>query len=280
MKIFNHIGEKIGEWSVIDGVKIEGVYKYILQCSCGNKKFTTSSHFFRATASPCSQCTSKKCIENKIGEKNGRLTIIAYKKFYKRHGILVLCKCGNKIEMKNYKQFLKQKSCFLCKFGYFPGKEVNGITLIRRIKGTIWEKKCFCGKIFTGYARKIHCGCKTINKYDNLAIKKIGLKYENLTVKKVLPRKNSHIQLLVKCKCGNKMICDNGHEFRSKSCGCVTNVPVGEQHSNATLKNCEVVSIRELYKSGAYTLEEISSMFDKKKNYISKIINGSIWKHV
>jgi hypothetical protein len=281
MKIFDRTGQKIRSWTVIKIVSQERRKIYLVRCECGTEKTINSGHISRLlTCQACNGRNIKAEHDARKGERNGKLTCLGHAMCGARHGYLIQCDCGTQYIVNCYSQFKKTASCFSCKRGYYPGLKIGNCTLIKRIKGTYWEKKCECGTVFLGYPRKTNCGCLFQKRNLAEAENKIGLKYKMLTVKSIMGKKDGHIQLLIKCKCGNEFIRNNGHEFKSESCGCLLKSPVGEKASKATLRNCEVASIREFHQAGTYTLEQLADMFKKSKGYITRIIKKEIWKHV
>lgn len=55
---------------------------------------------------------------------------------------------------------------------------------------------------------------------------------------------------------------------------------IGENHSGVKLTNKKVIEIRELYKSGNFTLIQLGEKFGVGFKCISKIINRLRWKHI
>ena len=274
MKINDHTGNIIGSWTVIEKIEVPGNHSYLCRCKCGKEHTFSTKRINRITK--CKDCIAQDHLSQFIGITHGRITCIG---LGTKGKLNVTCACGSNYDLKPY-DFHKSESCTDCKHGYYPGNIINGCELIKRIKGKIWEKKCICGKIFQAISSKINCGCVNKNKLYNEAKKKIGHKYGYLKVVKIAGNENGHIQLLLKCKCGNTIIRNNGHEFKGYSCGCFTNLPVGERSNSATLKDSEVISMRELFSSGLYSKEQLSEMFNKPVGYISRIIARDIWKHV
>ena len=277
MKILDHTGRKIGTWTVVEIVKSLRRKTYLLRCDCGNEKTASSSHITRNI--PCQACKTKIDHDSHIGEKNGKITCLGYDRKNNRPGFLIQCDCGKKYHVRGYYQFLLTSSCKSCRNGYHPGKRVGNSILLEPLQNRNWKRKCDCGTIFIAPMRLKDCGCFYKKKLLLEATAKIGKKYHFLTVKTILRNENGHNLLLIKCKCGKEFIRPNGHEFKSRSCGCELTVPVGEKANKATLKNCEVRSIRELNATGLYTQEQLAEMFKKSKGYISRIIRKKIWKH-
>lgn len=279
MRIYDHTGKKYGTWSVTEMFHKDGNKFYRCLCDCGNTKIVARGHLLRKSS--CEKCKPKIMHDSHIGEKHGKLTCLGYHKVKKGHGYLIQCDCGAKYTVNNYYQFKKSSSCKKCIHGFHPGKRIGNSILMESIGNGNWKKKCDCGSIFIGTAtRKTDCGCIAKKKILDLALKKVGRKYHYLTVKAIHRYSDGHIHLVVKCKCGNQFIRHNGHEFKSRSCGCEFVVPVGEKANKATMSNCEVISIRQLYESGLYSINHLSNMFNKKPNYISRIVNRNIWKHI
>lgn len=285
MKIFNYTGKTIGRWTFLEKVSVSGTSIYRCRCVCGYERVISSQKVSRLP--DCPICREKEKLERyrihaekQLGRRNGRLTLVAYKRLKKAHGYLVKCDCGSEVAMK-MDQFCSTKSCKKCALGNWPGRIVNNTKLIQKIDRYNWQKECLlCGSIFQGTGRQKDCGCSYKKRLFDLASKKVGSSYKNLTIKKVLHNENGHNMLLIRCKCGKKFTRPNGHEFKSISCGCLNKVPTGDKASNATLKNYEVKSMREMYASGLYTIDQLAKIFNKSNNYIYRIVHRKIWKHV
>lgn len=285
MKILDRTGSKIGNWDVLKKINITGKSEYLCKCSCGKEKIFSSAHIYKI--SKCKDCESKEKILKHVGKKHGKLTCIGITDDKPHRKLIILCECGVKYTMKGVSQLNRSYSCKSCAGGYYPGLEINGIIILERVDNRIWRMKCHCGKIYEKIpnhdrGKFYDCGCVTKKKWSTEAEKKIGMKCGFLTVKKVLPSENGHLQLLVKCKCGTKLKINNGHEFKSYSCGCYKpiSLPKGEKANSATLKNCEVISMRQFYEKGIYSEKELSEMFNKKPEYIRRILKKQIWKYV
>ncbi len=286
MKIFDHTGEKVGLWNIVKKLNESqrGTSIYLAKCACGHEKVASFDKISRTKS--CISCASKQKSLAHIGKKNGRLTCIGLTDDRHRR-LIIRCECGLEYTMKGINQLTTSSKCKSCSRGFYPGLIIEGITMIERVASRTWKMKCHCGKIYEKVPNYDHgkfydCGCVAKNKYLSEAEKKIGLKLGYLTVMKVLPSENSHLQLLLKCKCGKTITRSNGHEFKGYSCGCAsfTAMPKGEKHVKATLKNCDIISMRELYESGVYTEMELAEIHGKPKEYIRRIIRKQIWKHV
>lgn len=279
MRIYDHTGKKYGSWTVISMSYAIGNKTYTCKCDCGKERFVNSRRITRELI--CHNCKTIQNHNSHSGEKHGNVTCLGYSKAKSnRHGFSIKCDCENIFTVDSYSQFLNISSCFKCRMGNYPGKRSGNSILIEHINNRKWKKRCDCGTIFIGESKKKNCGCIAKKKVLEAAKMKIGKKYHYLTVKSIFSNKNRHIQLLIRCKCGKEFIRNNGHEFKSRSCGCELTVPVGEKSNKATLKNCEVLSIRELYASGIYSIGQLSLMFNKKEHYLMRIIRRQIWKHI
>lgn len=278
MRIYDHTGEKIDTWTVIRIIPDRPQKTYLFRCECGKEREVSSRHIYRKSG--CKFCIGKKTVEDHLGERSGKITCIGHVHQKRRHKLLVKCDCGTSYIIDSYHQFLRTHCCESCRHGFSPGKENGNCVLIKRMNGRIWEKNCFCGNIFYGDSRKKHCGCQLIEKSINKAKNKIGLKFYNLKVIAIDGFKKGRLFLKVQCKCGKILSIINGHEFKSKSCGCYFGIPVGENSAKATLTDTEVKTIRELYETGLYSEEELAKIINKEKHYVRRILKRQIWKHV
>ncbi len=198
----------------------------------------------------------------------------------------VECKCGN-IYNATLSQLKSSQKCIKCAHGFYKGKIIDGFEFLDRVDGK-WKIKCTCGNIFFRRSKHfnkdktfIGCGCSTTLTYLSEAKEKIGLKFGKLKVIAVR-QAHRHNILVCKCKCGNIIEFDNGHEYKRNSCGCLKkdNATRAEKKGNARFKNVEITSMRDLYDSKLYTLEEICTMFNINANYLSRIVNRFIWKSI
>ena len=55
---------------------------------------------------------------------------------------------------------------------------------------------------------------------------------------------------------------------------------LGEKHGMAKLKDEQVLKIRELYKTGSYTYQQLSELFNVGITMVGYIVSGSHWKHL
>lgn len=201
--------------------------------------------------------------------------------------IKIKCKCGNEF-YRDVTNIKKYEHCSKCRMGNYPGKICDGCELIEKYDRYKWKMKCHCGNIYTACPRYEmrssglkfrNCGCKKTVRYMEKIKDKIGLKFGILKVIKV-KKGDKHNILICKCKCGNKIEIKNGYESKQNSCGCLKkeNIPKAEKKGNARFKNIEIMSIREMYHSKLYSLDELKDIFKCEKHYLARIIKGKIWK--
>lgn len=276
----------VNGWTILSFVHTDRL-KYLIKCACGKERLVASNKII--SLRPCLLCKNKNIRDALIDTKVGEFNIISSEKIGNRHMYLAECKCGDR-RLMTYNSLKRRKVCQSCRFVNFSGKVVQGCKLIRRVSSHIWEIKCRCGTLYknvirvdkrTNEARFRDCGCTKNIAYKNAANKKIGNKFGNLKVIAV-EKGFRHNMLVCKCICGNKIKIKNGHEPRQLSCGCarLTNKHNSERHARARFTNVEIISIRELSKSGLYTIQDLGLMFNVGPHYITRILKKQIWKHV
>ena len=277
------IGDKIKDWEVIKIIPGNTVKrcKYILKCKCGTIVNGLNKN------NNCKICTLREKTKKKIGEIYGCFKVIDvfYEEGDLHQKLKVSCINCNKKYIKTH-QITPTKHCVNCIDGYFPGKVIEGITLIERTGKGYWNLKCRCGKIYksalTRYNGKLQtCGCKRRDEAIEKAKQKIGLKYGELKIIKLITDKPKNIYIELKCKCGNKITRPNGNEFKSKSCGCKWHghSNLGEKSRWCKLTDVEVESLRDLYLSNCYSLEELSKIFNITVTYTKLIIKEKVRKN-
>ena len=278
------IGSQINDWKIIGFSEGESV-KYTIQCKCGYVKQSSSKKLFLLTS--CRVCQGKSKSDVHVGKTYGNFTVLDNPIYKGIRCLLVKCKqCENTFH-SSFFIIKNQKSCRRCRFGFHPGKVIDGITILEKLDKGKYKMKCFCGNIFEKNPRKYlgkltGCGCMVHLKYLNEVQNKIGKKFENLKINKILGNTNGHYVLEMLCKCGKKFKVNNGHEFKGKSCGCnnIKYLPKGENAPRSRFKNYEIIAMRELYTSGSYSINDLSDMYRCSNNYVYRIIKKMIWKHV
>lgn len=89
-------------------------------------------------------------------------------------------------------------------------------------------------------------------------------------------------------KCDNPICCNPDHLFlgsRADNVADMTSkrrnrVPLGSDHSNATLTDSDVIAIRRLRATTSLTGVEIGKQFGVTKSTVARIITRQIWKHL
>lgn len=155
-----------------------------------------------------------------IGYKVGKLTVVGRTDRKSKRGRYYWkceCKCGKTTEVCETSLLSKTRPTTSCgcaryenKFIDLTNKKFNSWTVIRHIKGGIWECECECGKrknitvsnVVSGKSKS--CGCKRKAKgiTDNtksIMASLIGTQRGNLTILGYSPKLNWKCQ----CKCGN-----------------------------------------------------------------------------
>lgn len=228
-----------------------------------------------------------KKIDYEIGQIIGNFTVIDNNRINSK--IKVKCVCANEFYIDPYR-LKSTNTCRECRHGNYPGKIIEGCTLIESIGRGKWKIKCRCEKIYECIPRSDirsfgsrfrDCGCTRNKTYFERAKKKIGFKFGQLKVIE-LKKGNRHNILICKCKCGNIIEIENGHELKQNSCGCLKkkNVPKGENKGNSRFTNSEILAMREFHKDKVYDSKELANIFDISENYLCRIVNGHIWKSV
>ena len=54
----------------------------------------------------------------------------------------------------------------------------------------------------------------------------------------------------------------------------------GEKNPNSKLTESQVQAIRDLYKTGSYTMIQLAEKFGMSRRSISAVINKERWKHI
>ncbi len=280
------IGNKIGEFEIID-YRNNGIRNiYICRCSCGSIQEKLSEKLNNKDC--CRICERKNHLKNKyIGKVIGNRVIVDVITIGNKNKLKVICNTCNKEHVVFKQELNTRKWCNNCIKGLFPGKIIDGMTLIERLGQSYWNIKCECGVIFKSLLKKYNgriqsCGCRKRKELFENAKKKIGLKYKYL---KIIGLKDFHdgsLWVELKCVCGKKIERPNGNEFKSQSCGCKwhENSSKGENSHWSKLTNFDVLSLRELYQSSLYTTDDLSKMFSITKSYVKEIIKENVWKHI
>lgn len=190
-------------------------------------------------------------MEDLIGKKIGRLTVISYshKDKWRKHHWNCICECGNNTTIKNYALKNKTKSCGCLQKEKaresntvdMIGKKFNRLTIIsfsHHDKGRRchWNCLCDCGnsKVVEGNAVRSgkikSCGClnsemsseRAKSKFEDLTGKVFGLLTVISLSEKIYKTTNNYWNCI--CECGNGHVVKGSHLKSGgiKSCGCLT----------------------------------------------------------
>lgn len=232
------VGDVYGQLTVIQlNAKESGNHKYHLcQCSCGEQCLKRTDNL-RGAKNPSCGCTKITNKKDRVGDKNGLLTIIeAYIRTDGKHSWhKCQCDCGQICEIRT--DNFRRKIEISCGCTYTNviknkvGDKQGLLTIINAYvkndgKHSYHQCQCECGNVCMTRAdyfrnnEKISCGCN----YDNCKKIKKGDKYGLLTVIEPYVRDNGH-ESWHKCVCE----CGNIREIRRKnlqigkmpSCGCI-----------------------------------------------------------
>jgi hypothetical protein len=111
------IGDKFGEWTVIDSPYIKNGHKYVkVQCKCGKIEDLCLSDLKSDRAHMCRSCSARnRGPALKIGDKSKGWTIIENpilhngSMYYK-----VMCDCGKSSRLISASEFLNPNKAFMC----------------------------------------------------------------------------------------------------------------------------------------------------------------------
>lgn len=183
------VGQRFGKLVVIERAENNkrGNTQWLCQCDCGNTKIAlgydlTHHRTVSCGCNPMGKISPKRI--NLVGEKFGKLTVIALNEEKSKKGILVWdcqCDCGNKISVRggNLKNGHSKSCGCLDEHSYnfidLTGKRfgrLEVISLSKKGKQPLWLCQCDCGKqkIVNGNnlrtGKTTSCGClvKEISK--------------------------------------------------------------------------------------------------------------------
>lgn len=157
-----NIGDRFGEWTVIEDVNKE--YKVKCRCSCGKEKYVNIYTLISGRSTGCGHTKNQDRILDLTGRQFGELTALKYRgnQYWE-----CLCSCGNTT--------LKRRSHLLdgrarnCGHNKLPenliGKKFGKLTPIKYAGNKRWICKCDCGntKIVRSMnllnGSTVSCGC-------------------------------------------------------------------------------------------------------------------------
>lgn len=291
-KAENLCGVHFGKFICIERVLPKRPSRYLCRCDCGKECVIFTANLKRGLSKQCIDCCATSKSSALIGKKFEKLLVLGIEKVNGQAKAKVLCDCGNIKYLNPYVVRTKSKSCGKCSLGILDvGYKKGLLEIIEKIDKSTSLAQCECGNIkkvkdYHLQTQMPSCGCYIKNKNIEKAKKLVGLKIGRLKVKKFIgmfgPEKKTRAKYLLQCKCGKTVETMISYLYGSLSCGCLQkeNVAKGSKNSHAKLNETEVLSIRELFKSGLYSQTELSKIFKTTLTNISLILNNKSWKHI
>jgi hypothetical protein len=302
-KLIDLSGKRFGNWTVLErDLSTKRPVKYFCKCDCEEVFSIHSENLKRNLSKQCRKCVDLSRSKNLIGMRFGFVRVTSVEKHKNIAKAKITCDCGRERFISPGK--LKSgiyKSCGLCNLNRKKKKHVNKyfnigskfgyLEIIERIDSKTMKARCECGnekkvKIHHLQTKHPSCGCYWKNKRIEKAKRLVGIKIGYLKVLSFLGMtgkiNKNRANYLLKCKCGVKFERSISYLFGSNSCGCLQKEksPKGSINSNSILKEFEVTSMRELFKSGYYNKRELSKMFNISESTCGNIINKKTWKHI
>lgn len=280
-----NVGSVVGNFEVVEIKKLNSGLSYVCKCKCGT--IVTKDAFQFKKYPLCKKCSNENRAKKHLGKKYGNFEVIGIVEAQSRHRLKAKCLTCSNIIIAEKSALKIKKWCSNCISGLYPGRIIDGMTLIKRMGKSYWQIKCECGKIFKSLLSKYKgrissCGCRRKKEKLEKAKKKIGIKFKYLKIIRIAGHDGKHIIFELKCICGNRIKRPNGNEFKSWSCGCRwhENSPKGEKCHSSKLNSVEVLSLRELAETGCYNRKELAEMFQISTSTASSIILKKRWKHI
>ena len=184
----NEIGNKYGKLTVIErALKPEGRPKgayWLCQCECGNQKVVRGADLRAGGTNSCGCLLGKHSIKNEIGNKYGKLTVIAQSSKREFGSVCWVCRCdcGNEVivagdslrsgDTKSCGCLIKEKSResnYIDRTGQVYNKltvlEIDEEKTQKHKNGIYWKCRCDCGNYtsvlgtFLEQNKVKSCGC-------------------------------------------------------------------------------------------------------------------------
>lgn len=162
------------------------------------------------------------------------------------------------------------------------------LTIVKELNNYESLALCDCGnekivKIHHMQTKFPNCGCSYRKQREDKAKKLEGTTYFKLKILSFLRMgEDKRARYLVKCKCGKQFEQSISYIFGSKSCGCLhnENVPRGSKNHWAKLTEVDVLSMRDLFKSGLYSRKDLANIYGIAYENTCSIIKRTSWKHI
>ena len=298
-----HTGKTYNHWTLLE-VDPKNRRKHLCICQCGKKETVYTSNITSGKSTNCRECQALKKSLHLKGKKIFFLKILDVVKINGKSKLLVECDCGNITYLNNNLgnkpgKYISCGKCNLgiktkkCKYEYkymTLGKKFGDLEIVENIDAQTAIAKCICGQkleVKRHHLQTLHpsCGCFWKNQRIKNAKRLEGYIHGYLKIKKFIGMKGTkktRAHYLLECKCGKEFERSISYLWGSKSCGCLQKekAPKGEDNGGSKSKNCEILSIRELQKTGIYTQKELADMFQTNESRISNIILKKTWKHL
>ncbi len=258
MNLINEIiGKSFYNWNIIEKTNEKnksGSYLYKIKCNCGFETLKTKNNITSGKSRMCITCHNKLISsslfeKNKlknIGKKFGKYEIIDRVKEDGKWNYVAKCQCGKEKRSHRVSDFSRFTGCTIC-----------------------CDKKIDLEKRRKMYLQK--------------AKKRIGLIVGSFKILDIDFVKNQLIYMKCKCLfCKKKTSIPNGSISFRESCGCLRekHKARGQNQHASKLTNNDAIAIRDLHKSGCYSLTEISKQFGVSLSCCSSIIHNKTWNHV
>jgi hypothetical protein len=221
-----------------------------------------------------------KPLDIQIGYRILTYTLIEKIKIKGRFKYKFLCDCGHETIRDSYRIRTIPK-CMFCSINSQIGQKKGKLLFLKYLGKSNFEAKCDCGIICIVRRRCISCGCHIKENHIREAEKLIGLRFNDLKILSIKEFTSKGIIFNCRCKCGNLTSVRNGSFNYKKSCGCLQKRLLlrGSAVKNSRFTEIEIHTMKELYISKIYSINEICKMFSVTRNYLFKILQGKSWKH-
>lgn len=153
----------------------------------------------------------------------------------------------------------------------------------------VWEMKCDCGNttyVHTGNLGKARrktksCGC--LHK-EVVSISLVGNKYGKLLVIEQGKHVGDKIAWVCKCECGNITEVSGDHlkSGGTRSCGCIRDELVGENHPNYNPNKTDEERLKKRYILGKHTIDEFRNKVYQRDEYTCRVcgqVGGTLNAH-
>lgn len=249
-------------------------------------------------------------INEYIGKKFGKLTILREDANNKYRKVICQCECGKEKAIRL--SSIISKTTTTCGCGYYPdlkGLKIGKLFVIDSFlknRRRMWICRCECGnekhiRTYNLVHKKVcSCGCYFKHKPSKKRLNLLGMKFERLTVIAQLPNRNGATWWKCKCDCGNEKDVRGSHlvekKYAIKSCGCLLKeqnikqrLSYGQSSFNKAYRCCQKGAIdrgidfnlskdeyRILVESNCFYCGEKPSQVSSGKSYFGRYIHNGV----